>query len=120
MHLTIPHFMSTIMMKPTEVKRMALAAIADIERQRSEKVQEAIEASFHMRDSKLFGLFRPRIFKTRDQAIDYSPLVHSARNYLSCDLEVCKDLLDMADYLIDNDNTRMMTITAADFGSLTL
>ena len=115
--------MSYIVLTAREVHRLAVQSIAEIDDMRRQRVNEALKEVEDETCSHFFGLYRHKLYPTRDLALKYAPEVQMAKHFADGDRMTCELLQKAAQYLMDNDKLseeqRVIHVSLNDFRALT-
>lgn len=115
--------LSYIVLTAREVHRLAIQSIAEIDDMRRQRVSEALKEVEDETCSHFFGLYRHKLYPTRDIALEYAPEVQMAKHFASGDRSTCELLQRAAQYLLNNDNLseeqKVLHISLNDFRALT-
>ena len=115
--------LSYIVLTAREVHRLAVQSIAEIDDMRRQRVSEALKEVEDETCSHFFGLYRHRLYPTRDIALEYAPEVQMAKHYATGDRITCELLQKAAQHLMDNDKLseeqKVLHISLNDFRALT-
>lgn len=114
---------SYIKLHASEVKRLAMESIAEIEAARKKHVEAILNVVKDLRCSHLFGLVTHAKYPTRESAMEHCPEVQLALRYGSTDEITCDLLRNAAQMLLDNEKIlfedKVLYITMEDFRALT-
>jgi hypothetical protein len=115
--------LSYIVLTASEVHRLAVQSIAEIDCMRRQRVSEALREVEDKTCSHFFGLYRHKRYPTRDLARRYAPEVQAAESFADGDLMTCELLQKAAQHLMDNDKLseeqRVIHVSLNDFRALT-
>lgn len=115
--------LSLVPMPAREVHRLALISIADIERMRAQAVEAALKEVSAEMCSHFFGLYKHRLYPSRELALKHAPEVQQAKQFARTDMGTCELLKRAAQHLLEDDTLtdeqRVMYITLNDFRALT-
>lgn len=115
--------MSYLVLTAREVHRLAVQSIAEIDGMRRQRVNEALKEVEDEVCSHFFGLFRHKLYPTRDIALEYAPEVLAAKHYADGDRMTCELLQKAAQHLMDNtqltEEQKVLHISLNDFRALT-
>lgn len=107
-----------------EVKRLAIASIAEIDQQRQRYVDQILAAVMEEEISYFFGLAKFPKYASKEQALALSPEVGVAQLYAEYDRQTCILLQRAAQYMLDQPNAvppeeRYIQVSLNDFRALT-
>lgn len=115
--------LSYIVLTAREVHRLAVQSIAEIDAMRRQRVNEALNEVEDETCSHFFGLYRHKLYATRDIALEYAPEVQMAKHFANGDRMTCELLQKAAQYLMDNtqltEEQKTLHISLNDFRALT-
>ena len=115
--------LSYIVLTAREVHRLAVQSIAEIDNTRRQRVSEALKEVEDETCSHFFGLYRHKLYPTRDAALEHAPEVQLAKHYASSDRMTCELLKKAAQHLLDNvmlpEEQKVLHISLHDFRALT-
>jgi hypothetical protein len=119
-----PLNISTFPISANEVKRLAIAAIAEIDQQRQRYIEQILPIVMEEKNSYFFGLIKSLKYASKKQAIEQSPEIELARLYAEYDRCTCVLLLRAAQYMLDQPNPvppeeRYIQVSLNDFKALT-
>lgn len=116
--------MSTVSIPAHEVKRLAIASIAEIDQQRQRYVDQILAAVMKEEISYFFGLAKFPKYTSKEQAMALSPEVGVAQLYAEYDRRTCALLLRAAQYMLEQYSSvlpeeRYIQVSLNDFRALT-
>jgi hypothetical protein len=116
--------MSTLPISAHEVKRLAIASIAEIDQQRQRYVDQILAVVMKEEVSYFFGLAKFPKYTSKEQALALSPEVGVAQLYAEYDRHTCTLLLRAAQYMLDQPSAipseeRYIQVSLNDFRALT-
>ena len=115
---------STLRISAHEVKRLAIASIAEIDQQRQRYVDQILAAVMEEEISYFFGLAKFPKYASKEQALALSPEVGAAQLYAEYDRQTCILLQRAAQYMLDQYSAilpeeRYIQVSLNDFRALT-
>jgi hypothetical protein len=115
---------STLHISAHEVKRLAIASIAEIDQQRQRYVDQILAEVMKEEVSYFFGLAKFPKYSSKEQAMALSPEVGVAQLYAEYDRQTCILLQRAAQYMLDQPNAvppeeRYIQVSLNDFRALT-
>lgn len=119
----VPERQSTLQLSARAVQQLAMAALADMRRDRQKHVEEALEKVRTERCTHFWGLYSHPRYRTREIALEHAPEVLRARMYAADDERTCELFRRAAQLLIENaelsEEQRVLQVTLTDFRALT-